>query len=424
MPIKKIRRKDTKMTQMTIPTHKMVDDTYRTFIIKAQAGLTGHPAIGPVNNGEGEAKKAEYLEQLLTEIHCDSIEEINAPDDRVNPNYRPNVIAKINGKSDKKTTWILSHIDVVPPGDLAEWNTDPFKVVEKDGKLYGLGTEDNQQAIISSILAVKIIQDMKTQPEYNIGLLFVSDEETGSEYGIQYIMNQRPGMFQPQDLIIAPDSGDAEGIRIEVAGKSNLQVQCETIGIQTHASTPEKGKNAFTAASNLVVKLNNLYKEFDKKDNIYDPPISTFEPTKKEKNIDNVNTIPGKDVFYVDCRILPCYPIETVLQKIRSYADEIAKIFDVMINTSFVQGKDAPSPTPVDAPVVKALQKAVKEITGKETRTIGIGGGTVAANFRAKNLPAVCWTNLDDTLHKPNEYCKIDNVITDARVFAHIFLQP
>jgi succinyl-diaminopimelate desuccinylase len=73
--------------------------------------------------------------------------------------------------------------------------------------------------------------------------------------------------------------------------------------------------------------------------------------------------------------------------------------------------------------VVAAVKNAVKEITGKEARAIGIGGGTVAACFREKKLPAVCWTNLDETLHQPNEYSKIDNIVTDARVFAHIFMQ-
>ena len=46
-----------------------------------------------------------------------------------------------------------------------------------------------------------------------------------------------------------------------------------------------------------------------------------------------------------------------------------------------------------------------------------------AAWFRELNIPAVCWCTLDNTLHKPNEYCVIDNVLKDTRVFAHIFLQ-
>ncbi len=199
------------MTQQAIPNQQEVNDRYRDFIIQVQVGLTAIPAIGPESNGEGEVKKAAYLKQLLQDanITYDSLEEINAPDERVPAKYRPNLIYKIKGKSAAKTTWIMSHMDIVPPGDTG-WDTDPYKVVEKDGKLYGRGTEDNQQAIVSSLLAVKMLQDLNLQPKYNVGLLFVADEETGSGNGVDYVLEQRPDLFQPQDLILVPDSGDSE----------------------------------------------------------------------------------------------------------------------------------------------------------------------------------------------------------------------
>jgi succinyl-diaminopimelate desuccinylase len=54
---------------------------------------------------------------------------------------------------------------------------------------------------------------------------------------------------------------------------------------------------------------------------------------------------------------------------------------------------------------------------------MGIGGGTVAAIFRREEFEAACWSRLDETAHQPNEYCIIDNMVNDAKVFAHIFLQ-
>ena len=131
----------------------------------------------------------------------------------------------------------------------------------------------------------------------------------------------------------------------------------------------------------------------------------------------------GEDIFYFDCRVLPCYSLEKIKEKIRQWADEVEKEFGVKVTFSYPAEKTAPTPTPADAPVVTALKKAVKEITGHDVKAIGIGGGTVAAYFRQQNLPAVCWSNLDESLHQPNEYSKIDNIITDARVFAHIFSQ-
>jgi succinyl-diaminopimelate desuccinylase len=59
-----------------------------------------------------------------------------------------------------------------------------------------------------------------------------------------------------------------------------------------------------------------------------------------------------------------------------------------------------------------------------EGKPVGIGGGTVAAYFRRSGFEAACWSRTDETAHQPNEYCVIDNMLGDAKVFAHIFLQP
>ncbi|HEX2695281.1 MAG TPA: M20/M25/M40 family metallo-hydrolase [Acidobacteriota bacterium] len=75
------------------------------------------------------------------------------------------------------------------------------------------------------------------------------------------------------------------------------------------------------------------------------------------------------------------------------------------------------------AAVVTALQAAVKEVYRKEAKASGIGGGTVAAVFRRRGFEAACWSKIDDTAHQPDEYSVIDNMVGDAKVYAHVFLQ-
>jgi len=300
---------------------------------------------------------------------------------------------------------------------------DSYKVTEKDGKLYGRGTEDNQQALVSTLMTLKALHQLNLLPEYTIGLAIVADEENGSKYGIQHVLKEKPNLFKKDDLILIPDAGDPEGVEIEVAEKSILWIKFILQGKQTHGSTPEKGINAHKASAHLIVKMNQLYNIFNKKDQLYNPPISTFEPTKKENNVPNINTIPGEDIVYFDCRILPSYSLDTIKKQINQFKKEIEKDFKIQIGVSFPQYEEAPLPTPADAPAVKAIQKAVKDVLGKDAKPLGIGGGTVAAFFRRAGLPAVCWSNLDDTLHAPNEYCKIENAINDACVFAHICMQ-
>ena len=125
----------------------------------------------------------------------------------------------------------------------------------------------------------------------------------------------------------------------------------------------------------------------------------------------------------MDCRILPIFSLDDVTRKIRKMAEKIESEFRVEISIEVVQEAPAAPPTSPDAPVVKALQKAIKDVYGKEGKPTGIGGGTVAALFRRVNFEAACWSKVEETAHQPNEYCVIDNMMGDAKVFAHIFLQ-
>jgi succinyl-diaminopimelate desuccinylase len=276
--------------------------------------------------------------------------------------------------------------------------------------------------MIASLHAVKAFHAEGIKPAYDIGIVLVADEETGNNKGIDYVL-EHANPFREQDLIIVPDAGNSSGTMIEVAEKSILWLKFKTLGTQAHGSTPEKGINSFRAASYLVTELNRLYQIFGDEDTLFDPPISTFEPTKKEANVPNINTIPGEDTFYMDCRILPQYPIADVKSAIGSIADAVEKKFKVKIRVEDVQNAPAAPPTSPEAPVVIALQKAIQETYGVRGKPIGIGGGTVASFFRKAKFSAACWSKCDETAHQPNEYCIIDNMVGDAKVFAHIFLQ-
>jgi len=166
-------------------------------------------------------------------------------------------------------------------------------------------------------------------------------------------------IFSPDDWIVVPDSGNPEGSLIEIAEKGILWLGFKTTGKQCHGSKPQLGINAFSAASSLVTKLTKLRKIFDAVDPLFDPPVCTFEPTKKEANVGNINTIPGEDIFYMDCRILPQYDLSDVLSEIEKIKRKIEKKFNVSIAITREQYVQPARPTPADAPVVRALQKAV-----------------------------------------------------------------
>lgn len=397
-------------------------DAYRNDMIDMQIKLCSLPAISPDSGGEGEAKKAEFLLAFFRENGFSDIEVIKAPDLDAPSGYRPNILMKHKGQDSSRTIWIMTHMDVVPPGELAQWNGNPFQAWVEEGKIFGRGVEDNQQDLIASLYALKAFKDEGILPRFDVGLTLVADEETGSEKGLAYVLSKTDA-FRKQDLIIVPDAGNEDGTMIEVSEKSILWLRFKAVGKQAHGSTPEKGINSFKANSFLITKLNSLYQKFGEKDPLFDPPISTFEPTKKEANVPNINTIPGEDVFFMDSRILPKYPLHKVEEAISEIAAEVEREFKVKIFIEEQQKAPAAPPTSPKATVVKALQKAVKSVYGREAKPLGIGGGTVAAIFRQAGYEAACWSKMDETAHQPNEYCIIDNMMGNTKVFAHIFCQ-
>lgn len=394
-------------------------ESYENYAVELQRGLTAIPALSPSSGGNGEYDKAKWLEGELKKLKFDSIEWINAPQAEAKNGVRPNIVARYKGKNSSKTIWFMGHMDIVPPGDLKLWKSDPYKLEVQGRKLIGRGVEDNQQAIVSSIMVVKAMMDLGYRPEYDIALMFVADEETGSGYGADYIAKKHPEVFGKDDVFFVPDSGVEDGSLIEVAEKSILWLQVTTRGQQCHGSRPNAGKNAFKAASDLVTRYQSLYKKFPARDDLYEPPTSTFEPTKKENNVPSINIIPGEDIFYMDCRIMPCYKLTDVKAEMRRLADEIEKEYGVSISFKSFQEEQAAPPTDPNAPIVLALKKAITEVLGvKEPKAYGIGGGTVAAFFRRMNLSSVVYSQLNGTEHQPNESTLIDYIVNDAKVFA------
>ncbi|MGV8059362.1 MAG: M20 family metallo-hydrolase [Smithellaceae bacterium] len=397
--------------------------SYRDAMIDLQTGLTAISAVGPENGGDGELLKAAFLKKRLIELGFKNFQQYDAHDERVASKIRPNFITTIDGRNRSKFVWIITHLDIVPPGEIKLWSHDPYSAYVKNGHLFGRGVEDNQQDMVASIFAAKAILDEGLTPPNSIGLGFVADEETSGHMGLYHVMNANKKLFGCDDLIIIPDSGNSQGSLIEIAEKSMLWLSFKTKGKQCHASKPQLGNNAFVAGSHLVTKLSGLKKIFPKSDPLYDPKASTFQPTKKEPNVGNVNTIPGEDIFYMDCRVLPDYNLEDVIAAIKIITGKIEKKFNVQIEISPVCYLQAPPPTSPSSPVVLALQEAISNVYGIKAFAGGVGAGTLASYFRRKGYPAAVWSKSNLNAHQPDESCPIDNMVGDAKVFAHIFLQ-
>ena len=399
--------------------------------------LCEYPAISPNSGGEGELDKCEFLEGWLRAQGITQLERYDAPDPRAKGGVRPSLVATIPGKDDapgdsvnqSSRFWVMSHTDVVPPGEASLWNSDPWKAEIADGgkrgdgtplgkRIVGRGVEDNQQGLTSSVIAALAFVKQGITPSRTVKLLFAADEECGSGLGIDWIIKKHPDLFRKNDMVVIPDSGSRDGSEIEIAEKSHVWLKFTTKGKQGHAAMPDLSVNAYLAGADLTVRLHyGLSEKFADKDTLFEPDYSTFQPTKKEPNVPNINTIPGEDVFYYDMRILPRHPVDEVFGEINKIIAEVEKKHGVSVSFDVLQRNESP-PTPGDSPLVKFLSESVEKVYGVKTRNIGIGGGTFAAFLRNIGIDCAVWARFDGTAHQPNEYALIDNILGDAKVMA------
>jgi succinyl-diaminopimelate desuccinylase len=410
---------------------KFIDNS-TDLAVELETKLCKYPAISPDSGGEGELDKCEFLSGWLKAHGISHLERYDAPDPRAKGGVRPNLVATIPGKDDSEKSprfWVMSHTDVVPPGEASFWGSDPWKakVVEggkrSDGtalgkRIIGRGVEDNQQGLVSSVIAALSLVKQGITPSRTIKLLFASDEENGSWYGVDWIVKNHPDLFRKNDLMLIPDSGSEDGSEIEIAEKKQIWARFITKGKQGHAASPQMAVNAYIAGADLTLRLyHGLSEKFGDRDSLFSPDYSTFQPTKKEANVPNINTIPGEDVFYVDMRVLPRYSLDDILREADRIKAEVEAKHGVKITCEICQRAES-LPTSENAPLIKLLSKNIEEVYRVKTKPIGIGGGTVAAFLRNAGIDCAVWARFDPTAHQPNEYALLENILGDAKVMA------
>ena len=386
----------------------------RCDMVRDMIEMSRIPSVNPAAGGPGEYKRTMWIAEKLKSWGVDyTIFEV--PDERVEEGVRISLMARFAGCEDReKTLWFIAHTDTVAPGDLSLWDTDPFDPVERDGCIYGLGVEDNSQAVLCSLYTILLMKEQELRPKCNVAFLFSADEETGSAYGLKDQVKR--GIFGPRDEAIVPDAGCADGSFVEITEKSHCVMDFTVTGRQAHASMPQLGINACSVGMRFAVALEDMLKErFTLCDPLYDPPYSTFELTQKFSNVASSNIIPGTDRFIMDMRVLP----QIKLAEVRAAVDELIAKFSYRYKvtiTCAMNGADAPAATPEDAPVVRNLLESLRE-AGVEARCGGIGGGTCGVILRQIGIPSVVWSTIIELAHQPNEHVVIDNLVADTGIY-------
>lgn len=326
---------------------------------------------------------------------------------------RSNVVGKVGSGRGGCKLLVACHMDVVPPGD--GWDTDPFTPVEKDGILYGRGVLDNKGPLAASLVAARVLKQVVGDDGIAGELIIaaLADEEASSpegDFGVGYLLEE--GLIRPTCAII-PDIG--ENMRsIDVAEKGRVVLRIVAVGVQAHASTPERGVNAIYKMARFLTKLEQLQLPHQVHPVLGGPTLNLGEVHGGAAP----NIVPGECTAYVDVRIVPGQTAESVRQTIAALAEQVAQDFVVE-----VQSASPPHAIDPQNELVVAIQRNVEQLLGWRPLPIGMGGGTFAKTLNLAGIPAVGFgPGNDAAFHVANERVEIQQLVDFAHVVSLVAL--
>jgi len=204
--------------------------------------------------------------------------------------------------TNKPTILLNSHHDTVKPNK--GYTLDPFSPIEKDGKLFGLGSNDAGGSLVSLIAAFLYFCD-KENLKYNILLAATAEEEISGHNGIEVLLPQLGKI----DFAIV---GEPTKMQMAVAEKGLMVLDCIANGRAGHAAR-EEGDNAITKAIKDIEWFNSY--KFDKISDLLGPvkmSVTVIETDNKAHNV-----VPAQCKFVVDCRVNELYTFEEMLSVIK-----------------------------------------------------------------------------------------------------------
>lgn len=291
---------------------------------------------------------------------------------------------------------LAGHTDTVPC-DAQLWASDPFKVSERNGNLYGLGIADMKGFFPAVLNAAQAFS--KTKLKAPLIIIATCDEESSMAGAKALVEANKPkGRFA---VIGEPTS--LKPIRLH----KGVMMECVNIlGNSGHSSDPSLGNNALDAMTLVMSDLMAFRAEMQKK--YHNPAFTIPYPTLNLGCIhggDNPNRICGQCELQFDLRPLPDMNMDDIRQQIAQRLKRIALQQQIQIEYEAIFEGTPPAETPADSPFVKMVERLTQSESGS------VAFGTEAPYFRQLGMDTIILgAGSIETAHQPNEYLPIKNI--------------
>lgn len=291
------------------------------------------------------------------------------------------------------------HTDVVPPGPLERWRSDPFEPTEREGRLYGRGAADMKSSIAAFVTAAETFVSRHPNHRGSIALLLTSDEEGPATDGTVKVVERLRNRSERLDYCIVgePTSVSELGDVIKNGRRGSLSGELTVRGIQGHVAYPHLAKNPVHAAAAALAELAAM--QWDRGDEYFPP--TTWQISNIHAGTGATNVIPGELTALFNFRFCPASPADTLKQRCCEVLDRHGLDYSIAWSLS-----GQPFITPRGR-LVAALSAAIESVTGRRPE-LSTTGGTSDGRFIAEICSEVVELGpINETIHKLDENIRL-----------------
>ena len=295
---------------------------------------------------------------------------------------------------------LAGHVDVVPPGPVGEWTSDPFTPTERDGELYGRGAADMKSSVAAMVTAAERV--VRDGPGGSIAILLTSDEEGDAVDGTAALVSILRARAVTIDACIVgePTSTERFGDTIKNGRRGSLNGRLRVRGQQCHIAYPERGRNPIHDAAPAISAL--VVTEWDRGNEYFQP--TSFQISNIQAGTGATNIIPGTLDVAFNFRFSPESTAQVLRARVREVLDRHNLQYDLewtLIGEPFLTRR---------GPLVDALIASVESVAGVRP-ALSTSGGTSDGRFLATLAREVVeFGPLNDSIHKIDEHVRIGDL--------------
>ena len=348
--------------------------------------LVARPSVTPDDAG---------CQQLLV----DRLQALGFRCETIARNGTTNLWAVRDGTLPGPTLVFAGHTDVVPPGPLEHWHSDPFVPTERDGRLYGRGTSDMKASIAAFVVAIEELIASKVPLTGRIALLITSDEEGPATDGTVLVVDALRERGERLDYCIVgePTSVQATGDTIKNGRRGSLSGRLTVRGVQGHVAYPHLARNPVHLFAPALTRL--AATEWDR-GNEYFPPTS-WQVSNLHAGTGATNVVPGELIADFNFRFSTASTVESLKQRVEAILDEFGLDWSIAWSLSGL-----PFLTP-RGELSDAMAAAIRAETGIVTE-LSTTGGTSDGRFIAAICPQVVELGPPNaSVHKVDEHVEL-----------------